>query len=265
MTGKSTASDTVTAVVENVPVVYVRPKPGPHRPVLALWLPYLTGVKEDCVPVLRRFADAGYLAISLDPWQHGERGNETPEELAARVFADFRDQMWPLLGHTTLDAERVIDWAVAERLARPEVVAGGVSMGGDVAVALAGIDNRVERVAAIVATPDWARPGMRELFDPTRVVDQGRAGPAAQSFYDRLDPITHLDAYARGPAIAFENGATDAHIPLDGAIRFQDSWHAAYPALTDRVRVTAHPEVGHLDGGQNRVLLDRAIEWLQRR
>jgi hypothetical protein len=42
-------------------------------------------------------------------------------------------------------------------------VAGGVSTGGDVAVALAGVDPRIDRVAALVATPDWARPGMQTL------------------------------------------------------------------------------------------------------
>jgi dienelactone hydrolase len=263
MTGKPTGPTEVTALVDGVPIIYVRPEPGLNRPSLALWLPYLTGAKEDAIPVLRQLAAAGYLAISLDPWQHGERAHETPDQIAARVFADFRNHMWPILGHTTRDAKRVIDWAVTD-LAQPDVIAGGVSMGGDVAVALAGIDTRVRRVAAIVATPDWTRPGMRELFDRSRLVDQGHAGPAARSFYDRLDPITHLDAYARGPAIAFENGAEDTHIPLDGAIRFRDALRTAHPNLTDRVRVTAHPGVDHLDGAQDKTLLNRGLDWLLR-
>jgi uncharacterized protein len=262
-TADQTVIRAVTARVGDVPVLYVRPTPGPTRPPLALWLPHLTGTKEAYLPVLHRLADAGYLAISLDPWQHGERGDETPDQILARVFADFRDQMWPILGRTTLDAQRVIDWAVTD-LARPDVVAGGVSMGGDTAVALAGIDPRVRRVAALVATPDWTRPGMRELGDPSRVVDQGPAGPDARSFYDRLDPITHLEAYARGPAIAFENAAADTHVPYEAAIRFRAALVAAHPNLADRVRVTAHPGLGHLDGARSEVLLTRGIEWLGR-
>lgn len=261
VTGETAEPTPVTALVDDVPVIYVPPEPAPSRPSLALWIPYLTGVKEDCIPVLRRLAGAGYLAISLDPWQHGERGQETPEQIAARVFADFRNQMWPILGHTTLDAKRVIDWAVTD-LAQPDVVAGGVSMGGDVAVALAGIDTRIRRVAAIVATPDWTRPGMRVLDDPSRLVDQGHAGPAARSFYDRLDPMTHLDAYTRGPAIAFESGAADSHVPSDGAIRFRDALRAAHPNLADRVRVTVHPDLGHFDAGQSEEVLNRSLEWL---
>jgi hypothetical protein len=135
-------------------------------------------------------------------------------------------------------------------------------MGGDIAVALAGIDTRIRRIAAIVATPDWTRAGMRELFDPSCLVDQGHAGPTARSFFDQLDPITHLDAYAHGPAIAFENGAADTHVPLDGAIRFRDALRTVHPNLADRVRVTAHPDVGHLDGAQNKALLNRGIDWL---
>ena len=48
------------------------------------------------------------MALSFDPWQHGERGRETRDELAGRVFGAFRRHMWPILGHTTLDALRVL-------------------------------------------------------------------------------------------------------------------------------------------------------------
>ena len=250
-----------TTLVGDVPVAFLQPDAGAGRPPIALWLPHLTGTKEDCIPVLRRLAAAGLLAISIDPWQHGERAHETADELGARVFAGFRDHMWPILGRTTFDARAVIDWAV-DQSAAPHVVAGGVSMGGDIAVALAGIDHRVRRVAAIVATPDWSRPGMHALLDPERLVDQGPAGSQARAFYDRLDPITHLDDYAHGPAIAFENGAADTHVPPDGAVRFRDALRAADPAAADRVRVTSHPGVGHIDGAQSAALLDRAIGWL---
>jgi uncharacterized protein len=48
-----------------------------------------------------------------------------------------------------------------------------VSTGGDIAVAPAGIDQRISRVAAIVATPHWTRPGMRDIRDPLRALPQG--------------------------------------------------------------------------------------------
>ena len=142
-----------------------------------------------------------------------------------------------------------------------EVVAGGVSMGGDDAVALAGIDRRVTRVAAMVATPDWTRPGMRDLFDPARVLPQGQADAYAQWFYDQLDPLSHLHAYAHGPAITFECGADDTHVPPDGALRFQAALRELYPAEAERVRVTLHPGLGHLDGGQSPALAQNCLAW----
>jgi uncharacterized protein len=45
--------------------------------------------KDDMRPVLESLAGAGFRAVSLDPWQHGERGSESADEIRARVFADF--------------------------------------------------------------------------------------------------------------------------------------------------------------------------------
>jgi enterochelin esterase-like enzyme len=77
------------------------------------------------------------------------------------VLASFRRRMWPLLGRSTLECLRVLDWIDETFAVAGPRVAGGVSMGGDIAVALAGVDRRIGRVAALVATPDWTRPGMR--------------------------------------------------------------------------------------------------------
>jgi dienelactone hydrolase len=226
-------------------------------------LPFLGGSKQDSIPFLHELANAGFVAVSFDPWQHGERGTESGDHITSRVFADFRRHMWPILGQTTLDSVRVIDWAVTELEAGSQVVAGGVSMGGDVAVALGGVDLRVTRVAAIVATPDWTRPGMHEIADSSTLLPQGRAGAYARWFYAHLDPLTHLDAYAHGPAITFECAANDAHVPPDGALRFQAALAAAYPDGLERVRVTMHPGLGHIDGAQAPALTQNCLAWFR--
>ncbi len=159
--------------------------------------------------------------------------------------------MWPIIGQTTLDCLRVID-----HLGGGPVVAGGTSMGGDVAVTLAGLDRRVTRVAAIVATPDWTRPGMRDIRDPSRVLPQGDADASAQWFFDRLDPLTHVENYAHGPAILFECGADDLHVPPDGAQRFA-------AALGEDVRVNVRVGLGHIDGASSAELIDSCIGWLR--
>ena len=127
--------------------------------------------------VLERFAAAGRPAVSFDAVCHGRRGSGETWAFAADVLAAFRRRMWPILGQTTLEAMRVITWAQGQVGRGARALAGGISMGGDVAVGLAGIDDRVRRVATIGSTPTSSRPDMRELHDSSTVIDQGKADP----------------------------------------------------------------------------------------
>jgi uncharacterized protein len=250
-----------TADVDGIPVVWIQPDQQDGDARIALWLPWLTGTKETTLPFLQGLAGRGFTAVSFDLWQHGERGSETAEQIAARVFGDFRRHMWPILGQTTLDALRIADWAAAE-FGAGDMAAGGVSAGGDIAVALAGIDQRISRVAVIAATPDWTRPGMRDIGDPSRVLPQGAPGAYGQWFYHQLDPVSHLSHYARAPAIAFECGADDTHVAPEAALRFRDALAKDYPQAGGGVRVTAHPGIGHLEAGQNPALFQNCLAWL---
>lgn len=169
-----------STTVDHIPVVWVRPKHGSDGSPVALWLPAL-GIDKDWVAqFLEQLADAGFVAVSFDPWQHGERGTESADEIRQRVFGAYRRYKWPILGLTTLDALRVIDWALDALDAEPVVVAGGISMGGEVASTLAGIDRRVAAVAAIGSSPDWTSPGMHGFDDPEELLDQGEPDAEAQ-------------------------------------------------------------------------------------
>jgi dienelactone hydrolase len=240
--------------VDHIPVLWIEPPKADRPRELVLFLPNFSGSKEQLVPVLEDLARAGFLALSFDPWQHGERGTETREEMVGRVFGAFRRHMWPILGQTTLDALRVIDWAVST-LGAEVIRAGGLSMGGDIAVAVAGLDRRVRRVAAVVATPDWLRPGMHDAFDPGKLIDQMQPDCYAQYFYDQLDPLTHLDRYADGPAIRFFCGQNDSHVPASGALRFRAALERAYPSTSSRVSVELIPGLAHMD------VRDRSRWW----
>ncbi|MFF0866435.1 hypothetical protein ACFYUV_32090 [Nonomuraea sp. NPDC003560] len=123
--------------VDDVPVAWIEPPAGAGGATVALWLPHLGGSTQACLPAMRELAGQGMTAVSLDPWRHGRRGGESAAQLTERVLGDFRQEMWPLLGRTTVECVRVLDWAAAELGAGPGAVAGGVSMGGDCAVALA--------------------------------------------------------------------------------------------------------------------------------
>lgn len=82
-------------------------------------------------------------------------------------------------------------------------------------------------------------------------------------FYDQLDPLTHIDSYARGPWIAFECGQEDFHVPADGALGFQTALRDTPPDAAERVRVTVHPGIGHLDAMRSGELHQRCLEWFR--
>lgn len=254
------AQDERRVTVDGVPILLVVPR-RPQGP-LALWMSYLGGSKEQCLEMLRTLAGAGLPAASFDAIGHGERAEGEPKALLARVMADFRRRMWPLLGQTTLDALRVLDWAMAEVEIDGNVVAGGVSMGGDIAVALAGIDERVGRVAAAVATPDWTRPGMTLVDDPSRVLDQGEGDRYSRWLREQLDPMLHLDRYRRAPAIAFECGDADTHVPPDGPERFKEQLTQLDPEAGARVRVHRHADLDHLAGARDPEVLGACARFL---
>jgi dienelactone hydrolase len=249
--------------VDHIPVMWAGPQHGPDTAPAALWLPALGIDKNWVASFLEQLAGAGFVAVSFDPWQHGERGTESAEEIRQRVFGAYRRHKWPILGLTTLDALRVIDWTFETLGAGPVLVAGGISMGGEVAATLAGIDRRVAAVAAIGSSPDWSSPGMHGFDDPSTPLDQGQPDAYAQWFYDRLDPRTHLDRYARGPWMAFECGQEDFHVPADGAMRFQSALRDTHPHAAERVRVTVHPGIGHLDAMRSGELHQRCLGWFR--
>jgi len=65
--------------VEHIPVVWLKPAEPSSR--LAIWVPSGLGKKEDTIPRLEQLAADGFVALSFDPWLHGERGGgESPEK-----------------------------------------------------------------------------------------------------------------------------------------------------------------------------------------
>jgi fermentation-respiration switch protein FrsA (DUF1100 family) len=188
--------------------------------------------------------------LSFDPHQHGERRIESREELVKRVRGNIRRHFWPILARTAEETPKVIDWAIKTLGVRPEVGMGGISMGGDIAVAAAGVDRRISVVSACIATPDWLRPGS---FEPP-----GEPDTAAQADYDRRNPLTHLQLYAHRPAIAFQSGAADKQVPPDGGTRFVTALKPLYAEVAERLVVNLEPDVPHRFTPR---MLDNSIQW----
>lgn len=244
-------SDLRRGLVADIPVVWCEPASGSRE--LVIWLPGFSGTKENVEPQLRDVAQAGFIALSYDPFQHGERRIETNEALVTRIIGNIRRHFWPILAHTAQDANTVIDWAQSELGVESKVRMGGVSMGGDIAVAAAGMDHRIATIAACVATPDWLRPGSHE--------PPGEPDEAAQRCYDECNPLTHLERYAHGPAIRFECGAQDTQVPPDGAQRFAAALSSAYAVFPERLQVHLHEGVAHTF---TEAMWQNALDWFRR-
>jgi dienelactone hydrolase len=235
-----------TAWIDHIPVLWLEPQYPPPIPKLVIFLTGLSGSKSDVLPYLTELALEGYFALSFDSWEHGERTSMSSDEILTHTFGNFRRHMWVTIGQTALDTLRVIDWAVETLGVDPQVRMGGLSMGGDIAVAAAGIDPRIRRVAAVGSTPDWKRPGMKDLRDESHpVLPSGTPDAYARAFYERLNPITNLGHYAAAPYILFANGAEDDHVPPEASLRFKAELADLYPQAAENVTVSLIPGADH--------------------
>jgi dienelactone hydrolase len=225
-----------TADLDDIPLLWAEPA-GEGPRALILWLHAFSWSKEDVEAQLIDLASRGFIALSWDLPQHGARSRETRDDIKRRVRSDLRRHFWPILAQGADEAPRIIDWALAHLDIQSQVAIGGISMGGDVAVAAAGIDRRIDRVAVALATPDWLRPGSHE--------PQGTASEAEWDLYRRFNPLTNLKHYAHRPAMTFACGADDRQVPPDGADAFAQALSTLYADCPERLTIAREPETAH--------------------
>ena len=238
--------------VAQIPLIWLEPEQVEERR-LVIWLPGFGGTKEAMEPYLADLAKVGFVALSFDPFQHGERRIESQEALRARVVGNIRRYFWPILAQTAEETPTIIDWAITKLAVAETVGIGGISMGGDISVAAAAVDARIGAVAAGIATPDWLRPGS---FEPPGQPDQ-----VAQACYDRRNPLTHLANYDHCPAISFQCGAEDQQVPPDGAQRFIAALRqASYATCPERLEAVLHSDVAHAFPKPS---WDNSVQWFQ--
>jgi dienelactone hydrolase len=249
-----------TDTVSEIPVLWIEPTQVDDRK-LVIWLPGFTDSKEGVRDNLRDLAASGYIALSFDPVDHGQRSNESRQQALDPTSGVFRSatdgkiyrHYWSILAETAEEVPTIIDWAVAE-LGAPLVVGmGGKSMGGDIAVTAAGLDHRIKVVAACIATADWLKPGsIYELSAPNATI---------QAQYERCNPLTNLERYQSCPAISFQCGAEDRMVPSDGAKRFVQALAPAYSACPGRLEVVLEKGVAHQ---LTKTMWRNSLRWFER-
>ncbi len=226
-----------TAQVGEIPLLWLEPAVPQISRCLVIWLAGFSGDKESMRPYLADLAQAGFVALSFDPHLHGARMTGTQEQLRERVRGNIRRWFWPILYQTACDVSTVLDWCTDHLQVSPACGLGGISMGGDIAVAAAGLDQRIVAVSAGIATPDWMRPGS---FEPP-----GRPDNQAWIAYNAGNPLTHLERYRHCPALDFECGAEDQQVPAAGATRFAALLADTYVQTPERMQVNLYPDIPH--------------------
>ena len=230
--------ETRKQTVDGVPLCWHCPQ-NPQG--IAIHVPAFGQTKEQAAGVLDFLCGAGFASIVIDAFQHGERGREDRAQIDQRVFSSFRRSMWTIIGMTALDLPSIAEWARETIGARLPVHLTGLSMGGDTVVAAAPLIEGVASVNAVIATPDWTRPGMRDISSG-ELIHQGPPDSRAQLLYDALNPITHHDRYRDLP-IRFIVGEMDTHVPAEAALRFASLVNED----GGRVSVVTKPGLSHLD------------------
>jgi len=232
------------ASVAGIPVVWREPSTSMARQ-LVIWLPGFTSDKESVATYLTDLAGAGYIAVSFDPVDHGERSHRSNREITDPTSGRFRSStdgkiyrhFWSILAETAEEVPTIIDWAMDEFGVATPVGIGGISMGGDIAVTAAGLERRIAAVVGGIATADWLKPGS--------LYTMNAANPITQAQYERYNPLTNLARYQHCPAISFQCSAVDPIVPADGAMRFVQSLAPLYAASPDRLEVVLEEGVGH--------------------
>jgi dienelactone hydrolase len=251
----------LTDIVSDIPVLWLEPVQAVERK-LVIWLPGFTDSKEAAADNLRDLAAAGYIALTFDPVDHGERSrypqageiiDPTDGSFIADADGKLYRHFWSIEAETAESIPALIDWAIAELGVAPQVGIGGKSMGGDIAVAAAGLDKRITAVAACIATPDWLKPGsMYELSAPNAFI---------QAQYDQHNPLTNLTRYQHCPAILFQCGAADLMVPADGAWRFAQALAETYQNCPDKLEVMLEEGIEH---ELTETMWRNALHWFAR-
>lgn len=243
--------------LDGIPVCFVKPE---KILGIALWIPYLGGTCETCSNDLHAIATHNFLAISLDPWMHGERGRNRKNSIRTEALKHFRTLMWQVLGLTVLDCYKIVDWASGEFGVAENIVAGGLSMGGDIAISLAGIDKRIKKVAGVASSPDWYRNGMTDVMDSTKIIDQGDPSDFSQWLCDKLNPMINTENYKHNVTMQLEYGRKDSHIKAKWGFDFKSKIDATEG--NQKIMILNSEESTHISLIQKKPVINRAIDFL---
>lgn len=277
---------------ERVPFLAVRRADAAGRLPVVVALHGTGGNKEQQLPLLRRLADRGYLAVAIDARYHGARvpgGATKAEQYNQAVIRAWRTKSGdkhehPFWYDTAFDLWRLTDYLQSRPDVDPERIGMiGFSMGGIQIWLAASVDERVKVAVPAIAAQSmkwslengrWqARANTIKRAHEAAAADLGE--PAVNERVCRelwakiLPGVLHefdcpsmIRLFAPRPLLLL-NGEKDPNCPLPGAeIAFREA-RAAYAAAGagDRLKILVAPGLGHKVADDQ---MAAAHEWLDK-
>jgi dienelactone hydrolase len=240
---------------QRVPGVLVKADNSKGRRAVVIALHGTGGNKEGMLPLCRKLAEQGFIAVAIDGRYHGERtkagkGSAEYEDAIVRAWRDGREH--PFYYDTVWDVMRLVDYLKTRKdVDAKRIGLIGISKGGIETYLAAAVDKRIAVAVPCIGVQgfgwalennDWqGRLGTIQIAFDTIAREAGVTGPDTafvKIFYDRMVPgiYAEFDGPAMLPLIAprpllIINGDSDNHTPLPGveecARAAQRAYHAA--------------------------------------
>jgi len=204
---------------QRVPAVLYRPK-DIEKPPCVLFLHGYGGNKDNARFAAALMIPQGFAVLAIDARLHGERAEAGRTLLSVEGLAG-PDR--PMVA-TVIDNRRALDYLqTREDLDAERIGVMGVSMGGMLGSVLAGVDERVDAAALIVAGGSWALvAATSDHPSAVRLREAGLAGEAIAKITYVMDPVNFVGKIAPRPLLMV-NGLDDRIIPRECAVALHEA------------------------------------------
>jgi alpha-beta hydrolase superfamily lysophospholipase len=207
----------------------------------------LGSVKERTLTYLYHLAAAGFDAVAIDLFLHGDR----PEApcLQQLIDTDLASAVRSIIYESAADVPAICS-EIGVNITKSGIV--GISAGGFVAHALAIMRPQFKAMTAAISSPEWL------TIDPEHTPDPSSAAGRELA---EISPVNHPDLYAPMPVCLLSAGC-DEVVDNRGTLKLADRLDPIYRRLgfDSRLRSVVYPETGHQFSD---AMLRDTIDWMR--